>query len=76
MVIDVEQMGGIAWSALYTWVPFAVGHSVKAASHTFDIALAVVGAAIIVSTILLVRRKADQLGDAAEAAFPGPLPER
>ena len=73
--LPFNASGGIVWAAIYTFVPYAVGSAVSKASHELDIILGVLAAALIVGSILLVRRKADQLAGAAEAAYPGPLPD-
>lgn len=67
--------GGTIWAAIYSFVPYAVGSAIDKASHTVTITLAAAALIAIVAAILLIRRKASQLEDAAEAAYPGPLPD-
>jgi membrane protein DedA with SNARE-associated domain len=68
--------GGIFWAAIYSLVPYEAGTAINTASHTLDIGLAAIAVAVIIAAIVIVRRKAHQLAGAAEAAYPGPLPER
>jgi membrane protein DedA with SNARE-associated domain len=65
--------GGIIWAAIYTFLAYAIGNSLRNASGTINLALAAVAVAAIVVVILLVRRKSRQLEALAEAAYPGPL---
>lgn len=74
--LPFNAMGGIIWAAIYSFVPYEIGNTVNKASSSVDIALGVLAAVIIVATIVVVRRKAADLEEAAEAAYPGPLPER
>ncbi|MHB1444996.1 MAG: DedA family protein [Acidimicrobiales bacterium] len=68
--------GGIVWAAIYSFIPYAVGSAIDKASHTITIAFGVAAVIVVVVGVLLVRRKATQLEAAAEAAYPGPLPDR
>ncbi|MDE3202621.1 MAG: DedA family protein [Acidobacteriota bacterium] len=74
--LPYNAAGGIVWAAVYSFVPYAVGSAVNKASHTLTIVLGALAAVVIVAAIVVVRRKASQLEAAAEAAYPGPLPER
>jgi membrane protein DedA with SNARE-associated domain len=65
--------GGILWAAVYTTAGYEGGKSLERASSTIAIVLGIVAVVVVVLVILLVRRKINQLGDAAEAAYPGPL---
>jgi len=65
--------GGVAWALLYGLGFYYFGSVLTALQTPVDIAL---GAAALVGTvgiILLVRRKENELGVAAEHAYPGPL---
>ena len=73
--LPYNAAGGIVWAALYTFVPYAVGSSIDQASHTLTIVLGVVAAVAVIASILVIRGKARQLAVAAEAAYPGPLPD-
>ena len=65
--------GGIIWSAVYAFVSFAVGNTLRSASSTLNIALGAAAAVLIVTTIFVVRRQAGRLTALAEAAYPEPL---
>ena len=67
--------GGIVWSAIYTFAAYAVGNTLRNVSGTLNIILGVVAAVVIIITILVIRSHASRLAAAAEAAYPGPLPE-
>ena len=68
--------GGIVWAALYTFASYEAGSAVDRLSHTVSIAFGAVAVVVVVAAIVVVRRKARQLEAAAEAAYPGPLPDR
>jgi membrane protein DedA with SNARE-associated domain len=68
--------GGIVWAAIYSFVPYEVGSVVNRVSSKVGIALGVAAAVVIVAGIFVLRRQAGLLGERAEAAFPGPLPDR
>ncbi len=74
--LPFNAAGGIIWAAVYSFVPYEVGSAINRVSHSLTIALGAVAAVVILGSILLIRRKAGQLAGAAEAAYPGPLPER
>jgi membrane protein DedA with SNARE-associated domain len=67
--------GGIIWSAIYTFGAYAVGNTLRNVSGTINIVLGVVAGVAIIVVILLIRRQAGRLAAAAEAAYPGPLPD-
>lgn len=73
--LPYNASGGIVWAAIYSFVPYGVGSSINKASHTVTIALGAVAAVAVIASILLIRRKAGQLAAAAEAAYPGSLPD-
>lgn len=68
--------GGIVWAAIYSFVPYAIGNAIHAVSTPADIALGIAAVVVIVAVIVLLRRQAGKLAAEAEAAYPGPLPER
>ena len=74
--LPYNASGGIVWAAIYSFIPYAVGGAITKASTPVDIALGVVAAALLITGIVLLRRHASRLADQAEAAYPGPLPER
>lgn len=65
--------GGIVWSAIYTWVSYYAGNSLRRASGTINIALGVTAAVVIITVILVTRRQVRRLQAKAEEAYPGPL---
>lgn len=67
--------GGLVWSALYAFLSYAIGNTLRNASGTINIVLGVVAAVAIVIAFLVVRRQANRLAAVAEAAYPGPLPD-
>lgn len=74
--LPYNAAGGIVWAAVWTIVPYQAGSAVQKASSSVDIAVGVAAALLIVAGLVVVRRKASQLTEEAEAAYPGPLPER
>ncbi len=74
--LPYNAAGGIVWAALYSFVPYEVGRAVEKASHTIAIGVGAAAAVVIVAAVVALRRKASQLEAAAEAAYPGPLPQR
>jgi len=65
--------GGIVWASIFGFGYYAFGKTLERLQTPFDIALIVVAAAGIVAGIWLVRRKERELGEKAEAAYPGAL---
>ncbi|HET9689699.1 MAG TPA: DedA family protein [Acidimicrobiales bacterium] len=74
--LPYNAAGGIVWAAIYSFVPYAVGSAIHKVSGVVTVVLGVVAAAVIVVALVLVRRKTNDLAEAAEKAFPGPLPDR
>jgi membrane protein DedA with SNARE-associated domain len=74
--LPYNAAGGIVWAAIYTFIPYAVGSAITKASTPVDIALGITAAVLLVTGIVLIRQHAERLADEAEAAYPGPLPER
>jgi membrane protein DedA with SNARE-associated domain len=74
--LPYNAAGGIVWAAIYTFVPYAIGSAIEKVSHGLDIAFGAVGVVVVAGSLILIRRKAGQLESAAEAAYPGPLPDR
>lgn len=74
--LPFNALGGIIWAAIYSFVPYEIGSTINKASSKVDIALGVVAVVVVVGGIVLIRRKASALEDQAEAAYPGPLPDR
>jgi membrane protein DedA with SNARE-associated domain len=74
--LPFNAAGGVIWAAIYTFLPYEVGSAINGVSHSVAIALGALAVVVIIASILLVRRKSAQLASAAEAAYPGPLPDR
>lgn len=65
--------GGIIWSGAYTWGAYEAGNTLRHLSTPLDIVFVVVAVIVIVIVLIFVKRKSDQLQEAAERAYPGPL---
>ena len=65
--------GGIVWSGVYTWGAYEAGNTLRHLSTTLDVVFVGVAVVVIVVAFILVRRKTEQLKEAAERAYPGPL---
>jgi membrane protein DedA with SNARE-associated domain len=65
--------GAVAWALLYGLEGYYFGKGVEEFARPFAIALAVVGAIVVVSLIVYWRRKEQELAAAAERDIPGPL---
>jgi membrane protein DedA with SNARE-associated domain len=65
--------GGIVWAAVYTFVSYVVGDTLRNVSSTLNIFLGVAAALAIIAAFVVVRGQANRLAAVAEAAYPGPL---
>ena len=65
--------GGIVWAAIYTVASYFAGTTIQRDSKVVTYVLLGLAVAAIVVGYFLTRRKASQLGERAEAAYPGPL---
>jgi membrane protein DedA with SNARE-associated domain len=65
--------GGIAWSTLFGVAAYVLGQQLLRLSGPVDLALAIVGVAVIVAVVLFLRRNEARLQREADAAMPGPL---
>ena len=74
--LPYNAAGGIVWAAIYSFAPYAIGSAINTVSTPVDIGLSVAAAVLVVAVILVLRRQAGKLAAQAEAAYPGPLPER
>lgn len=74
--LPYNASGGIVWAASYSFVPYAIGNAIHAISAPADVGLGIAAAVIVVAGIVVLRRQAGKLAIQAEAAYPGPLPER
>ena len=68
--------GAAAWAMFYGLGAYFLGKGVEKFARPFAMALAVVGAIVLVSLILYWRRKEQELAAAAEQDIPGPLAEQ
>jgi membrane protein DedA with SNARE-associated domain len=68
--------GGVLWACLYGFGAYAAGNVIARVSTTLTIVLGVVAVVVVIAAIVVVRRHAGRLAERAEAAYPGPLPER
>ena len=66
-------VGAMAWALFYGLGAYYLGRGVEQFARPFAIALAVIGAIVVVSMIVYWRRKERDLAAAAERAIPGPL---
>jgi membrane protein DedA with SNARE-associated domain len=65
--------GGVVWAGVYTLASYEAGKTLQHYSGKIDLGLGIAAVVVIVSALLVVRRKINQLADRAEAAYPGPL---
>ena len=66
--VVANSAGAVAWALFY-----GLGAYYQEFARPFAMALAVVGAVVVISMILLWRRKEQELAAAAERDIPGPL---
>jgi membrane protein DedA with SNARE-associated domain len=70
--VVANSAGAVAWALFYGLGAYYLGKAVEEFARPFARALAVVGAIVVISMILLWRRK-EELAAAAERDIPGPL---
>ena len=63
--------GGIVWSGIYAFASYFLGREIEHLSTPVDIALGVVGAVIVVSFLVLLRRNESRLEDKADQEMAG-----
>jgi membrane protein DedA with SNARE-associated domain len=68
-----NSAGAVVWAIFYGLGAYYFGKGVEEFARPFAIALAAVGAIVVVSMIVYWRRKEQELAVAAERAIPGPL---
>ena len=68
-----NSAGAMAWTLFYGLGAYYLGKGVEEFARPFAIALAVVGAIVVISMIVFWRRKEQELAAAAERDIPGPL---
>ena len=68
-----NAVGGIVWAVAFGLGFYYFGSVLQALQTPIDIVIGAVALGVIVSVLVLLRRKEEELGDAAERAYPGPL---
>jgi len=68
-----NSAGAMAWALFYGLGAYYLGKGVEEFARPFALALAVVGAIVVISMIVFWRRKEQELAAAAERDIPGPL---
>jgi membrane protein DedA with SNARE-associated domain len=68
-----NALGGIIWSTIYGLAAYLLGQQLIRLSGTVDLALAIVGVAVIIAAIVFLRRNEARLQREADEAMPGPL---
>jgi membrane protein DedA with SNARE-associated domain len=68
--------GGVVWAALFGIGAYLAGNAISRVSTTLTIVLGAAAVVVVAAAVVLVRRQAGRLAVKAEAAYPGPLPER
>ncbi len=74
--LPFNAAGGILWAALYSFVPYSLGSTVNKLSTVASFVFGGLALVAVVIAVLIIRRKTNQMVQAAELAYPGPLPER
>jgi membrane protein DedA with SNARE-associated domain len=65
--------GGVAWAALWSFLSYSVGSTLKKASAVIDYAIGGAAVVLVVAAILFVRHHSKRIMAKAEEAYPGPL---
>jgi len=65
--------GGIIWSTIYGLAAYLLGQQLLQLSGRVDLILAIVGVAVIITVIVVLRRNEARLQREADEAMPGPL---
>ncbi len=65
--------GGIIWSTIYGVAAYLLGQQLLRLSGQVDLALAIIGVAVIIAVIVFLRRNEAHLQREADEAMPGPL---
>jgi membrane protein DedA with SNARE-associated domain len=68
--------GAVVWAALYTTVSYKAGGFLERSSGTINVVLGVLAVVVIVTSLVVIRRRTDSLADKAELAYPGPLDDQ
>jgi membrane protein DedA with SNARE-associated domain len=65
--------GGIIWAAIFTFLAYVTGAALQRASGTVSLITGIIAAVLIITGIVLLRRRIEILAERAEEAYPGPL---
>lgn len=68
-----NALGGIVWSGAYGFGAYLLGKQIHRLLGPVGAGLGVIAVILIVAGIVFLRHHEEQLADAAERAFPGPL---
>ncbi len=68
-----SSAGALVWALFYGLESYYFGKGIEEFARPFAIALAVLGAIVVVLMIVYLRRKEQGLAAAAERDIPGPL---
>jgi membrane protein DedA with SNARE-associated domain len=68
--------GGIIWSTIYGVAAYLLGKQLLQLSGRVDLVLAIIGVAVIIAAIVVLRRNEARLQIEADAAIPGPAKAR
>ena len=68
--------GGIIWSMIYGVAAYLLGKQLLQLSGRVDLVLAIMGVAVIIAAIVVLRRNEARLQKEADAAIPGPAKAR
>lgn len=71
--LPANALGGIVWSAIYTFLAYQAGGFLERSSTIINVVLGAVALVVIVAAMLVVRRSTSSLAVKAEEAYPGPL---
>jgi membrane protein DedA with SNARE-associated domain len=74
--LPYNALGGVIWAAIYSFGAYYAGNSIEKASKPVDIAFGAAAVIVVIASIIVLRRQANRLTEKAEAAYPGPLPDR
>jgi membrane protein DedA with SNARE-associated domain len=65
--------GAVVWAAVYSFIPYEVGSTLGQLTTTIDIVLGALAVAVIIGSVVVLRRRTAWLIERAEDAYPGPL---
>jgi len=68
-----NALGGVAWTALYTFGAYFAGKTLARLTTPVDIIVGAVALIAVIVAVVFVHRRLGMLTETAEAAFPGPL---